>query len=307
MNDRKQQIVEAALKCFSRKGFRATSIQEIVDELGMAKGSIYFYFKSKEDLLLSVIESFGERLMAEMAPLPEERPLPPRDQLRLQLKRHFETMAEQRDFPLMLMREPVSAEGSKPQIQMILRNMLRRHIRWIRDHIENIYGPESAPYWADGAALFRGMMMEYSRALLLGRAQIDTGRLASFLTERLDDIVAGMIRLQGRPVLTRLYSEEEGGPSDAEPRYEDQVRRATGELRRTIEQSLSEADEEDVTVERRRNDFLSALTLLETEFAKPEPDRILMGGMLAYMKELAVPSWEQPLERLRGCFQARTE
>jgi len=301
LSDRRQQIIEAAMKCFSRKGYRATSIQEIVDELGMAKGSIYFYFKSKEDLLMAVIASFGERMMAAKSPKPEERALPPRERFRLQLRRHFEAVKQQRALPRMLMREPEPVEGGKSKVRSFLKSMRRQHMEWIRGHIDEIYGPEAAPYAGDGAALFQGMMTEYSWALLVGRASLDPDRLASFLADRLDDLVGGMIRSQARPLLDRGYPNPEDGAAEAESSYEDKVLAAARELRRVAERHKEDADEE------RLLSFLSALAMFEEQFAKPDPNLILVRGMLAFMKEVQAPSWAQALEQLERCLQSRTE
>jgi AcrR family transcriptional regulator len=49
--NREAQLLEAATEIFSRKGYAAASIQEIADEIGMLKGSLYHYIGSKEELL----------------------------------------------------------------------------------------------------------------------------------------------------------------------------------------------------------------------------------------------------------------
>jgi hypothetical protein len=82
------------------------------------------------------------------------------------------------------------------------------------------------------------------------------------------------------------------------------VRAAAAELRKTVERRLVEADEQDRTNEKRRGEFLAALTLFENEFSKPYPDLIVMRGMMAYMREVALPSWEQPLAQLNRNWQA---
>ena len=64
LKDKKQVIINAAIKCFAQKGFHATSIQEIVDTAGIAKGSVYSYFKSKEDLLFVAIKHEYDRMMS---------------------------------------------------------------------------------------------------------------------------------------------------------------------------------------------------------------------------------------------------
>jgi TetR/AcrR family fatty acid metabolism transcriptional regulator len=55
---RKQQIFDASLKVFSKKGFDQTTIPDIAEEAGVAVGTIYNYYQSKHDLLLSIIKSY---------------------------------------------------------------------------------------------------------------------------------------------------------------------------------------------------------------------------------------------------------
>lgn len=51
-----EQILLVSSKLFTDKGFEKTSIQDIIDELGMSKGAIYHHFKSKEDILDAVMD-----------------------------------------------------------------------------------------------------------------------------------------------------------------------------------------------------------------------------------------------------------
>ena len=50
-NEKRNAIIESAVKAFGQKGFHATTIEEITDELKLTKGSLYYYFATKEDLL----------------------------------------------------------------------------------------------------------------------------------------------------------------------------------------------------------------------------------------------------------------
>jgi AcrR family transcriptional regulator len=54
--DRWQEILDAAAGIFAKKGYAATSIQDIADEVDILKGSLYYYIESKEDLLFGVIQ-----------------------------------------------------------------------------------------------------------------------------------------------------------------------------------------------------------------------------------------------------------
>lgn len=52
---RMTEIVEASAKMFRKKGYSATSIQNIADEIGILKGSLYHYIDTKEDLLFAIV------------------------------------------------------------------------------------------------------------------------------------------------------------------------------------------------------------------------------------------------------------
>jgi len=53
---RRDEILDAAAKVFARKGFARTKVEEIANALGVAKGTIYLYFRSKEALFLAVAD-----------------------------------------------------------------------------------------------------------------------------------------------------------------------------------------------------------------------------------------------------------
>jgi AcrR family transcriptional regulator len=55
---REQQILNAALKVFSNKGFAEANITEIAQEAGVAEGTIYNYYRSKRELLIAVVKTF---------------------------------------------------------------------------------------------------------------------------------------------------------------------------------------------------------------------------------------------------------
>ncbi len=54
---RHQEVLEAARRIFARLGYAAANVEEIAKEAGMAKGTVYLYFKSKEEVFLAVLAS----------------------------------------------------------------------------------------------------------------------------------------------------------------------------------------------------------------------------------------------------------
>lgn len=54
--NRDAEVMEAAVRIFYEKGFAGASLQDVANEVGVLKGSLYYYFDSKEDLLLRIMK-----------------------------------------------------------------------------------------------------------------------------------------------------------------------------------------------------------------------------------------------------------
>src|SRR5262245_42448007 len=65
--DKRERILLAAERIFARDGFFAAKVADVAREAGVADGTIYLYFKSKDDLLISLFESRMERVNATLA------------------------------------------------------------------------------------------------------------------------------------------------------------------------------------------------------------------------------------------------
>lgn len=83
------EIIAAAAKVFRTKGYRAASVQDIADQVGMLKGSLYHHFASKEDLLYLVVKEPIARLYARLGEIVAED-LPAAEKLRRAILAHLE-------------------------------------------------------------------------------------------------------------------------------------------------------------------------------------------------------------------------
>jgi AcrR family transcriptional regulator len=54
--DRKEEIIQAGIEVFAARGYYNTHIAQIVEKVGIAKGTFYLYFDSKKDLFVSLIK-----------------------------------------------------------------------------------------------------------------------------------------------------------------------------------------------------------------------------------------------------------
>lgn len=75
--DKRERILKAAVKVFARNGFHATRVSEVAKAAGVADGTIYLYFASKEELLVRLFEDRVEKLLGFMREeLPKEPDAP---------------------------------------------------------------------------------------------------------------------------------------------------------------------------------------------------------------------------------------
>jgi AcrR family transcriptional regulator len=54
--ERKQQILEAAIAVFARLGFRATRMDDVAEQAGLSKGALYLYYKSKDAIIAALLQ-----------------------------------------------------------------------------------------------------------------------------------------------------------------------------------------------------------------------------------------------------------
>jgi AcrR family transcriptional regulator len=66
-DERHQQIVDASARLFQISGYEAVTMQDIADKIGIAKPTLYHYFRSKDEILLAIHEDFIEILLERLA------------------------------------------------------------------------------------------------------------------------------------------------------------------------------------------------------------------------------------------------
>ncbi|MCW3010469.1 MAG: TetR/AcrR family transcriptional regulator [Solirubrobacterales bacterium] len=87
---RDQEVLEAATKVFHARGYADASVQDIADELGILKGSLYHYIDSKEELLFRLLDESHQEVAAILEEVLAIEGLEPLERLRLYVTRQVE-------------------------------------------------------------------------------------------------------------------------------------------------------------------------------------------------------------------------
>jgi len=86
-------VIRAATELFYDKGYDATSVQDIADAVGLLKGSLYYYFEAKEDLLFEILQRVHAGLTTAVADALDGHE-DPVDRLRVFLTTHTEFLSK---------------------------------------------------------------------------------------------------------------------------------------------------------------------------------------------------------------------
>ena len=71
--ERKKEIMDTAQTLFYQKGYENTSVNFIIETIGISKGTFYHYFKSKEDLLDNIVEKFTNEIISKLEPIVNDK------------------------------------------------------------------------------------------------------------------------------------------------------------------------------------------------------------------------------------------
>jgi AcrR family transcriptional regulator len=157
--DAREELLEAAVEVFARRGFREASVGEIAQRAGYSKGAIYWHFAGKDDLFFALLEERIDQPMREMIELLQSAP-PEQDMAPEASKRFVEVLRGQRATLLLdheywsqAVRDPaLRARYAKRQAQ--LRSALGRALA---TRLEHLGAPPLQPWAEEMATAIMGL------------------------------------------------------------------------------------------------------------------------------------------------------
>ncbi|ASN03567.1 TetR/AcrR family transcriptional regulator [Virgibacillus necropolis] len=199
MNEKKKNIIVTSIDLFADKGFYSTSIQEIAEKSNVSKGAFYLHFHSKDELLLEIFKYYYDLMQENLQNATDER-LSPKENFIKQVEVQFYEILKHKSFILTQLKEQ-AITLNKELFEFIRFKEFETH-KWYKKTLIAIYGDEVKPYVTDAGNIFEGIKNRYIQILIQGDIDIPIPELASFLVERLDDIVINLLSKGRNPMLT---------------------------------------------------------------------------------------------------------
>ena len=133
VEDRREQIIDAAMRVFSQKGFTKATNKDIAREAGITPGLIYYYFESKEALLKAILESKSPVQILTSLP-PQAMALPPETLLRFLVQRVL-TIVESENF-IGLIRVILPEMVYNPDLPPVTATFIQRVLAFLTGYLE---------------------------------------------------------------------------------------------------------------------------------------------------------------------------
>lgn len=178
---KKQIIMEKALELFAKQGFEATSIQQITEHCGISKGAFYLSFKSKDELIVSLIDYFMTQLISDIDY--QVKNAKNEDLLFTYFYTSFQSFFQHSDFAKILMKEQAQTFHNKELIEkMHVYDKLLDKVTL--SMVERLYGEDIIHTKYDLVYCIKGLMSNYSKLLLFYNAPVDLKLLSESLVEK---------------------------------------------------------------------------------------------------------------------------
>lgn len=252
---KKQLIMEKALELFAQQGFELTSVQQITEHCGISKGAFYLSFKSKDELILALIDQFMSQMISDT-----DYQVRNMQNNELSLYDFYFTMfqASQKhsNFAKILMKE--QSHSFNKELVVKLHDYDRLLEKTILTMTEKLFGKSIEKNKYDLVYCIKGFISIYSELILFNNVPVDLEQLAHSLVEK-TNLLATQVTV---PFVTKEIFQL---------RRLSQTEITHDHLLEILDQSLSEAEE---PLEQ------ESLSLLKQHLIEPSLSPALVEGLL---------------------------
>lgn len=271
MKYRKTHVIQTAHKLFIEKGYHATSIQDILNESGVSKGSFYNYFPSKAELFKAVFTSIEQELQEKRDALlighspSDSHVFVKQVVLSLEIKRKNKLLQLVED----------ALVSNEPELIAFINQFRFNFLKWVYYRFLQLFSEEKAPYLFDCAVMFNGILHHF---LIVNHETQDRLPLESMVNYALNctKVLVEEVSRQKR----QLFSPDQVPFLDSESYrhhfFNHQISKAALNLCRKIERSVS-SDQQ--------SDYIHLVHFVQEELMKAKPRLFLIKSALLSLEQ----------------------
>ncbi|NMD72697.1 TetR/AcrR family transcriptional regulator [Bacillus sp. DNRA2] len=264
---KKQLIMEKALELIAKQGFEATTVQQITDYCGISKGAFYLSFKSKDELILALIDHFMMQFISDIDQI--VRSTQDENLLYEFYYSIYDSFQKHSDFAKVLMKEQTSSLNE--QLIIKLQHYDRLLEVTILSMVERLYGDQVQESKYDLMFCIKAFMNTYSHLFLFYNIPVDLHLLAQSLVEKTDLLA----KQTSTPFITKEMIQ-------ILPATHDQQDDTVEQIKLLIKQKIAEMDE---SIEK------ESLILLKEQLEQQTYSRAIIKGLLENIRNQPHCKW----------------
>lgn len=275
MNITKQEVVQSATKLFKERGFLYTSIQNIADDCKIAKGSVYKYFSSKEELFSQVFDQCQNDYFHKVEELMRMPKISKEQQFVQQIILRFQYFTEYKFILVEFTELPIQQD---PIFNKLRHSVRGRLLKWHMECLKNLYGEIINSYLWDLVSIYRAMLKEYMFWIIYEDKTLSLDETAWFILDKLNAIVQHMSTSNAKPLLKQES-------------YENYIRWGLEGKKEDREQIFFEVLMKiDMVIndnhfgETHRSELKALLNFIELEMKNSQPNKPLVQAALFYLE-----------------------
>ncbi|MBY0099665.1 TetR/AcrR family transcriptional regulator [Mesobacillus maritimus] len=185
MNKKQKQIIDVAHKLFLEKGFGQTSIQDILDEAKIAKGTFYKYFKSKNECLIAILELVKQESDQKRNELLIGNRIDDEEVFADQISIRLATDKEYNILALFL----TTSFMTDRELGTFMVNMHMSEVHWVSRRLIDIYGGEIKEIALDQAVIFLGILQHTLQVGKMASLDFPDKKAVQFALRQLKPII----------------------------------------------------------------------------------------------------------------------
>lgn len=290
MDGKKLEIIPIAMRLFSEKGYESTTVDEIAKESGMAKGSFYKHFNSKEDLLLEIFIQMPKQVKNGLTKIYSKEYASTHEKLLDFISMSLENILSNQVHLLidLFFKLPVfknkemATEAQKIEFEFNI---------WLKEFLLDLYGEQVKVYIWDLVSLLKALMFQYIHLCRRQKLEIASEKLAVFIAAVFDIVIEGLLERKPESVLNKDWTELEMLFADNEsPRLKGhRIQLLLKKMTSTVSDIKKDAADQE--------EYLKTISLLEEEQKQRKPKSFLLKALIHYLQ--SVPELQGDCEELK--------
>ncbi|SOC42441.1 TetR/AcrR family transcriptional regulator [Ureibacillus acetophenoni] len=262
---KKQLIMESAIELFAKKGIDATSVQQITEHCGISKGAFYLSFKSKDELIFSIIDYFTKNVTANIERSVSEQQNP-HDKLAAYFMEIFNILQKYGDFATVFIKEQHFINETLID-KMAYYDELNNKL--LLDILRELYPSNVDSLQYDLIIIIKGLIASYGDFIIKNSYPFDIEKLTDSLVEKIKIIAK--------------YGEKSFFTKDMFKSYSSHQPMITKDLIVEELQQLLTHIQDEVLRE--------SLQILEKQIQSESPSKAIILGMLSNLKNEQECDW----------------